>query len=89
MYYGDQQFKNGDKPIEHSWKKDNKKLKFRTLKKRNILGEPKYRDEKGNEYINIKSFQNRKSLPENEIRESQKKRNGNTLSPGKKKEKIS
>ena len=45
------------------------------------MGEPKYRDdEKGNEYSNIESFQNRTFLPKIKIQENQKKKKGNTLS---------
>ena len=73
--------KNGHRPKEHSCKKENEKLKYKTLIETNILGESKYRNENGYEYPNIKSFQNRTSLPEIEIQESQRKRKGNILSP--------
>ena len=45
------------------------------------MGEPKYRNEKGNKNPDIESFQNRTSQPEIEIQENQKKRRGNTISP--------
>ena len=47
----------------------------------NILGEPKYREKKGNKYSDIESFQNRMSISEIEIRESLKKIKGNIISP--------
>ena len=46
----------------------------------NILGEHKYRDEKGNKYPDIERFRNRTSLPEIEVQESQRKRKKNTES---------
>ena len=47
IFRGDQQFKDGHKPIEHCCSKINKGLKCNTLIETNIQGEPKYRDEKG------------------------------------------
>ena len=38
-------------------------LKCKFVIETNIFGEPKYRDEKGNDYPNIKSFQNKTTLP--------------------------
>ena len=70
VYHGDQQFKGGPRPIEYSCMKENEKPKCSTLK--SILGEPKYK--KGKEYPNMESFQNRTSLPEIEIQESQRKK---------------
>ena len=80
VYHGNHQFEDGHRPIEHSCKKGNEKLKYKTLIETNIFGESKYRDEKGNENPNIKIFQNRTSLAESEIRQCQKKRKENTLS---------
>ena len=74
VFYGNQQFEEEHRPIEHSNKKEKEKLKCRTLIETNIQGEPKYRDKKGNKYPDIESFQNRTSLPEIEIRESLKKK---------------
>ena len=63
VYHGDRQFESRHKPIEHGFRRENEKPKCSNLIGTNILGEPKYRDEKGNEYPNIESFQNRTSLP--------------------------
>ena len=49
MIHGDQQFQEGHRPIEDSCKKENEKLKCRTLIETNIVRECKDRDEKGNE----------------------------------------
>ena len=50
VYHGDEQFEDGDRSIEHSCRKENEKLKCRTLIETNISGEPKYKDKKGTEY---------------------------------------
>ena len=70
MFYENQHFEAGQRPIEHICKKEKKKLKCKTLVDTNIQGKPKYRDEKGNKYPDIESFENRTSLPETEIKES-------------------
>ena len=57
-----------------------KKLKCRTLIETNIQGESKYRDERGNKYQNVESFQNRTSLPEINFHESLM-RKGNIITP--------
>ena len=77
MFHENQNFEEEHRPIEHSCKKV---IKFRTLLEINIQGEPKYRDEKGNKYPDIKSFQNKRSLPEIEIQESLKKRKRSIIS---------
>ena len=82
MFHGNQHFEEGHRPIEHSSKKENKKLKLRTLIDTNIQGEPKYIEEKGNKYPVIESFQNRTSLPEIEIQKILKKRKGNNIPQG-------
>ena len=64
IFHGDQQFKDGHKPIEHCCSKRNEWLKCNTLIETNIQGEPKYRDEKGKEYTDIESFWNRTTLHE-------------------------
>ena len=56
VYHRVQQFKNGHRPIKHSSKKENEKLKCRILIETNILRETKYRDEKGNKFPDIESF---------------------------------
>ena len=76
LFHRNQHFEEG-----HSCKKDKDKLKYRTLIETNIQGETKYRDENCNKYPDIKSFQNRTSLPETEIQESLKKRKWNIISP--------
>ena len=50
MYHGDQQFKDGQKTVEHSCKK-----KYQGFK---------YRDENDKQYPDIESFWNRTSVPE-------------------------
>ena len=80
VFHGNQHFEEGHRPMEHRCKKEKEKLKFRTLIETNIHGEPKYRDEKGNKYSNIESFQNRMCIQEIEIKESIKKRKGNIIS---------
>ena len=81
VFHRKQNFEEGHKQIEYSCKKENEKLKCRTLIETNILGEPKYREKKGNKYSDIESFQNRMSISEIEIRESLKKIKGNIISP--------
>ena len=55
VFYRNQNFEVEHRPIEHSCKKENEKLKCRTLIEINIQGEPKYRDENvTNTYIYIK-----------------------------------
>ena len=88
MVQGNQKFEKGHRPIKHSCKKENEKQKCKILIETNILGEHKYRDEKGNKYPEIISFQNRTSLPEIEIQESQKKRKGNIISPREEERKL-
>ena len=80
VFYGNQHFEEGHRPIDHSCKMEKEKLKYRTVIKTNILGKPKYRDEKGNKYPDIESFQNRMSLPKIEIQERSKKRKWNIIS---------
>ena len=50
ILHGNQQFKDGHRPIEHCCNKENEKLKCNTLIETNIQGEPKCKDEKGKEY---------------------------------------
>ena len=88
IFHGYQQLKDGHSPIEHWCSKINEGLKCNTLIETNIQGEPKYRDKKGNKYPGIESFQNRTSLPEIEIQESQKKRKGNIISPREEERKL-
>ena len=64
VFHRNQQFEEEHRPIEHSCKEEKEKLKCKTLKETNILGEPKYRDKKGNIFLDIESFQNKTSLPE-------------------------
>ena len=73
-------FEEGHRPIEHNCKEE-EKLKCRTLIVTNIQGEPKNKEENGNKYPIIESFQNRTSLPEIDMKESLKKRKGNLISP--------
>ena len=54
----------------------------------NIFGRPKYRDKKGNEYPSIESFKNKTSLPEIEIKESQRNKKEIHYLPGRKKENL-
>ena len=68
LFCGNLKFDDGHRPIEHSYKKENEKLKCRTLIETNIRGEPKY-------------FHHWIALPEIEIQENQKKREWNTISP--------
>ena len=68
VFHGNQHFEEGRRLIEHSCKEEKEKLKCRTLIETNIWGKPKYRDEEGNKYLDIKSFRNKTSLPEIEIR---------------------
>ena len=58
VFYENQQFEEGHRPVKHSYEK----LKCRTLIETNIQVEPKYRDEKSNKYPDIESVQNRISL---------------------------
>ena len=74
VFHGNQHFEEGHRPIDHSCKMEKEKLKYRTVIKTNILGKPKYRDEKGKEYPDIESFQNRMSLPEIEIQANLKQK---------------
>ena len=41
IFHGDQQFKNGHRPIEHCCSKGKKELKCNTLIETNIQGKPK------------------------------------------------
>ena len=59
LFHGNQHFEEGHRPIKHSCKKENKKLKCRTLSETNILEESKYRDRKSYKYPDIERFQNR------------------------------
>ena len=43
VFYGNQHFEEGHRPIENSCKKEKEKLKFRTLIETNRQREPKYR----------------------------------------------
>ena len=81
IFHGNQQFKDGHRPIEYCCSKRNEGLKCNTLIDTIIQGEPKYRDKKGKEYKNIESVQIRTKLWEIEIEENQRKRKGDTLSP--------
>ena len=56
VFYGNQHFEEGHRPIEHSFKIENEKLKFSTLIETNIQGKPKYRDEKGEQHPHIESL---------------------------------
>ena len=80
IFYGNQQFKDRQRPIEHFCSKGNEGLKCNTLIETNIQGEPKYRNKKDKEYTDIESFPNRTKLWEIKIKESQRKRKGDTLS---------
>ena len=57
VYHRDQQFDNGHRSIKHSCKNKNEKLRCKTLIETNILGETKYKDQKGNEYSNIEIYE--------------------------------
>ena len=76
VFYRNQHFEEGHRPIEYSCKKENEKVKCRTLIETNIQQnlnpETKSPD--------IESLQNRASLPEIEIQKSLKKRKGNIIS---------
>ena len=76
VYHRDQQFRDEYRPIEHSYRKEKRKLKCKTLIETNIFGDFTY----GNEYQNVESFQNKMFLTEIEIQESQGKRKWNTVS---------
>ena len=76
VFHENQQYEERHRPIEHSFKKKNKKLKCRTLIETNILGELKYRDEKNNKYPDIDIGQ-----------QKEKKRKGYTISPREEKRK--
>ena len=80
LFYGDQKFEKGHRPIEHRCTLDKGKLSCRNLIETNTEGLPKYRDEWGKEYQDIESFRDRSELPEIEIQECQRKRKGNTQS---------
>ena len=80
VFHGNQHFEEGHRLIKHCFKKENEKLKCRTLLETNIQGESKYKDVKSNEYPDVESFQNWMSLPEIEIQESIKKRKGDIIS---------
>ena len=67
-FHRDQQFQEGLGPKEHRCRKEKRKLNCGILKETNIKGKTKYRDEKGCEYSDIESFQNRMMLPELKFR---------------------
>ena len=69
IFHGDQQFKNGHRPIEHCCSKGNEGLKYNTLIEINIQVEPKCRDKKSKEYTDMESFRNRTKISEIEIKE--------------------
>ena len=81
IFHKDQKLENGHKLKEHCCSKENEKLKSNILIETNIQGKSKYRKEKGKEYTDIESFQNRTTLQEIEIKENQRNRKRNTLSP--------
>ena len=81
VFHGNQHFEERHIPIEHSCKKETEKLKYMTLIETNIQGEPKFRDKKGNKYLDIESFRNMTSLPEIKIKKSLKKRKGDIIYP--------
>ena len=72
VYHKDQQFEDGHRPIEHSCRKENEKLKWRTLDRDKYIWGSKYRNEKSNKYPNIEIFLNSTSLTETEIQENHK-----------------
>ena len=53
IFHGDQQFKNGHRPIENFCSKGNEGLNCNTLIETNMQEKPKYRYEKGKEYTDI------------------------------------
>ena len=70
VYHGNQHFEERHRPIEHSCKKENEKIKCRALIETTIQEKLKYRDKKGNKYPDIESFRNKMPLPEIEIQDN-------------------
>ena len=68
LFHGDQEFKDGLRPIEHRCTLEKGKLNCRNLIETdigaNMEGRPKYMDERGEAYQDIESFQNRSELAE-------------------------
>ena len=56
VFYGDQHFEEGHRSIEQVCNIENEKIKCSTLIETNIQGKPKYRDEKGDQYLDIESY---------------------------------
>ena len=70
VFYRNQNFEVEHRPIEHSCKKENEKIKCRALIETTIQEKLKYRDKKGNKYPDIESFRNKMPLPEIEIQDN-------------------
>ena len=82
VYHGNQHFEERHRPIEHSCKKKNEKLKCRTLIETNIQGETKYKDKKGNKYPDKIGRHYQK------FRRAKRRRKRIQYPPGKKKEQL-
>ena len=80
LFHGDQEFKDGLRPIEHRCTLEKGKLNCRNLIETdigaNMEGRPKYMDERGEAHQDIESFRNRSKLPEIEMQKLDRDRHG-------------
>ena len=56
VFHRNQHFEEGQRPVEHSCRKEKEKIKCRTLINTNIQRESKYRYKKDKEYSDIENF---------------------------------